>query len=52
MTARWTTDAEIIRNRVGTLPEPMRHDKRRFTLGQSLAVMALMLAAFAVGVWW
>ena len=51
MNARWTTDAECIRNRVGTLPDYERHGKRRFTLQGSLVVLAIV-GAFLMGLAW
>lgn len=51
MNARWTPDNEILRNRCGTLPDPERRLKRRFTLRQALVVMAIVLA-YVVGRGW
>lgn len=51
MSARWTTDTEVLRLRHGTIPHPTRTGKRRFTLHGSLAVFA-WIAGFVVGAWW
>lgn len=44
------TDADRVRDMTAGPLHPTRAGKRRFTWGQSLAVMALMATAFAAGV--
>jgi hypothetical protein len=47
MTARWTTDAECTRNRVGTLPTGYdRHHKRRFGFHGGVVVLVLAIGVF------